>query len=128
MLPAAHRLTDPSSYRRVLRRGRRRASRTVVVTLAPPAPAAAEVPGPVRVGLVVSKAVGNAVVRNRVKRRLRHLAAARLGGLEPGTDLVVRALPASATASSARLGRDLDGCLERCLAPRDTPRDASVSR
>ncbi len=51
----------------------------------------------VRVGFVVSRAVGNAVTRNRVKRRLRHLANAQLEHTPPGTDLVVRALPRAAT-------------------------------
>ncbi len=41
-------------------------------------------PGPPsRAGFVVSKAVGNAVTRNRVKRRLRHLAAATRSGDPP---------------------------------------------
>jgi ribonuclease P protein component len=49
---------------------------------------------PARAGLVVSKAVGDAVARNRVKRRLRHLVRPRLGELE--ADVVLRALPAAA--------------------------------
>lgn len=66
-----------------------------------------------RVGFVVSKAVGNSVVRHRVSRRLRHLMADRLGTLPPGCALVVRALPPSADASSSELGADLDGALRR---------------
>lgn len=66
---------------------------------------------PVRVGLVVSKAVGPAVVRTRVKRRLRHLARERLSSLPGGSMLVLRANPAAAAASSAVLGADLDRCL-----------------
>ena len=66
---------------------------------------------PPRVGLVVSKAVGNAVTRTRVKRRLRAQMAALVGGLPGGTDVVIRANPASATATSAELG----GALRRCL-------------
>ena len=66
-----------------------------------------------RVGFVVSKAVGNAVVRNRVRRRLRHLCAQRLDALPPGSVFVVRALPPAATADSALLGRELDAALKR---------------
>lgn len=66
---------------------------------------------PAKVGLVVSRAVGGAVVRNRVARRLRHQVAERLDQLEPGTLLVIRAHPPAATATSARLGADLDACL-----------------
>jgi ribonuclease P protein component len=67
----------------------------------------------------VSKAVGNSVVRHGVVRRLRHVVAARLADLPPGSRLVVRALPASATASSAALAADLDAALRRALRGRD---------
>jgi ribonuclease P protein component len=53
------------------------------------------------------------VVRHTVQRRLRHLMRDRLGALEPGTLLVVRALPAAAGASSAQLGADVDAALRR---------------
>ncbi|MDR0960773.1 MAG: ribonuclease P protein component [Propionibacteriaceae bacterium] len=59
-----------------------------------------------RAGLIVSKQVGGAVVRNRVKRRLRHLVAPRLATLSVPTDIVIRALPASATEPQ-RLSRDI---------------------
>ncbi|RZS37596.1 ribonuclease P protein component [Herbihabitans rhizosphaerae] len=62
---------------------------------------------------MVSKAVGNAVVRHRVSRRLRHLMRDRLGTLPAGAALVVRALPPSATASSRQLGKDIDAALRR---------------
>jgi ribonuclease P protein component len=62
---------------------------------------------------VVSKAVGNAVIRNRVKRRLRHLARERLSSLPGSCMLVVRALPASAESSYTDLGADLDTVLAR---------------
>lgn len=68
--------------------------------------------GPAAAGFAVSRAVGTAVVRNRVKRRLRHLVASRLDRLPAGTCLVVRALPAAADASSAELESDLDAALE----------------
>ena len=77
-------------------------------------------PGPVRVGFTVSKAVGNAATRNRVKRRLRHLTREHLQALEglPGrAALVVRALPASAEASYAALGADLGRTLDRVSTP-----------
>jgi len=61
----------------------------------------------VRVGFVVAKPVGNAVMRNRVKRRLRHLVLAYLLDTPAGTDVVVRALPRAAT-HPAEVGRDLE--------------------
>jgi ribonuclease P protein component len=62
---------------------------------------------------VVSKAVGNAVVRHRVVRRLRHVVRDRLDAVQPGSTLVVRALPSAATAPSIDLGSDLDSALRR---------------
>lgn len=61
---------------------------------------------------MVSKAVGTAVVRNRVKRRLRHLVAAEFRELETPIDLVVRALPASVDGN---LAGDFDAALDQCL-------------
>ena len=63
---------------------------------------------PARVGFVVSKAVGSAVVRNTVRRRLRHLARGYLGSLPGGSLLIVRAAPRAATACQADLAADLD--------------------
>jgi ribonuclease P protein component len=54
--------------------------------------------GPTQVGFVVGKTVGNAVTRNRVRRRLRHLAAAELPRTTEPVSVVVRVLPRAATA------------------------------
>ena len=66
-----------------------------------------------RVGFVVSKAVGNSVVRHRVVRRLRALVATRLNAMPASTDLVIRANPAAASASSEALAAALDKALSR---------------
>lgn len=108
MLPPAARLRRSTDFRLVLRRGARAGRRRLVVH--------ALVPGPgdgARAGLVVNKAVGNAVVRHRVARRLRHLVAARLGTLPAHCALVVRALPPAAAATSAELAGDLDSALAK---------------
>ncbi|WCC79979.1 ribonuclease P protein component [Cutibacterium equinum] len=67
-----------------------------------------------RVGFVVSKAVGNAVTRNRVKRRLRHLCRPLVDELDDGTVVVVRALPPAATQPD-RVAKDLDGAWHQAL-------------
>ncbi len=67
---------------------------------------------PSRAGFIVSKAVGKAVVRNRVKRRLRHLAADALPSAPFGVDVVVRALPG---ADHADLGKDFGSAFGACL-------------
>ena len=66
-----------------------------------------------KVGFVVGRSVGGAVVRHRVQRQLRHLMRARLDRLPRGALVVVRALPAAAGTRSARLGEDLDAALRR---------------
>jgi len=68
-----------------------------------------------RVGLVVSRAVGPAVVRNRVKRRLRHAARGYLHTLPGGTLLVLRANPPAATASQADLAAELGTVIQVLL-------------
>ena len=100
MLPRTARLHESADFRRVTRSGVRSGRPTLVVHAADGSGAQS------RVGFVVSKAVGGAVVRNRVKRRLRYLVLAELAGGEVARDVVVRALPAAATAPS-RLEGDL---------------------
>ncbi|HEV2936064.1 MAG TPA: ribonuclease P protein component [Streptosporangiaceae bacterium] len=68
-----------------------------------------------RVGFVVSRAVGSAVTRNRVKRRLRELVRGYLQSLPGGSLLVVRANAAAAHASQADLAADLDLVIRRLL-------------
>ncbi|MGZ4437431.1 MAG: ribonuclease P protein component [Nocardioidaceae bacterium] len=122
MLTKAHRLTSSRGFVGTIRRGRRAGTKTLVLHLDCD-PGRGEDSGPL-VGFVVSKAVGNAVSRNQVKRRLRHLARERLSSLPGSCVLVVRALPGAARASSARLGADLDTALAR-LADRGRRTDAS---
>ncbi|PWJ26991.1 ribonuclease P protein component [Branchiibius hedensis] len=88
-------------------------------------------PGPTRVGFVVSKAVGDAVTRNRVKRILRHAVAARLAAVGDGQDIVIRALPAASAAvselGSRRLRAELDTLLDRLCDTSHAPSSALVA-
>ncbi|WP_159797871.1 ribonuclease P protein component [Puerhibacterium puerhi] len=113
MLPAAHRLRRPVDFGRTVRRGARAGRTTVVVHLLVD-DEGVETP---QVGFVVSKAVGNAVQRNLVKRRLRAVVRSLLtdspDGLPPRARAVVRALPASSTATYAQLSQDVSGALAK---------------
>ncbi|MCB7135768.1 ribonuclease P protein component [Cellulosimicrobium marinum] len=109
MLPAAHRMRRSVDFERAVRRGVRAGRSTVVVHLSDD-PQGDEPP---QVGFVVSKAVGNAVHRNLVKRRLRAATATRLSALPPRSRAVVRALPAAATATYEQLARDVSHGLAR---------------
>jgi ribonuclease P protein component len=70
---------------------------------------------PPRVGFVVSKSVGIAVVRNRVRRRLRSVVRGYLPALPGGSLLVVRAHPQAAIARQADLAADLDAVMGKLL-------------
>jgi ribonuclease P protein component len=74
-----------------------------------------------RAGFVVSKGVGNSVVRHAVARKLRHLVRPRLALLPHGAHLVVRALPGAGAATSTQLGADLDAALQRALRKAQGP-------
>ncbi|WP_421742616.1 ribonuclease P protein component [Cellulomonas sp.] len=109
MLSAAHRMRRAADFEQAVRRGARGGRDTLVVHLTTRTDHSPS--GPV-VGLVVSKAVGNAVTRNLVKRRLRELVRARLWSMPSDAGIVVRALPPSASQPYAQLGADLDAALE----------------
>ena len=89
-------------------------------------------PGPTRVGFVVSKAVGDAVTRNRVKRILRHALAARLAEIGDDQDLVVRALPAASAAvsvtGSRRLRAEVNTLVDRLCGSSPVRPPSLVSR
>ncbi|MFB9519472.1 MULTISPECIES: ribonuclease P protein component [Streptomyces] len=119
MLPTENRLRRREDFATAVRRGRRAGRPLLVVHLrssgATDPHAAGESTPPTRAGFVVSKAVGVAVVRNAVKRRLRHLMRDRIAELPPGSLVVVRALPGAGGADHAQLARDLDAALQRLL-------------
>lgn len=116
MLPAYHKMTSPVQFRRTIKHGQRAGTRTLVLHVWEDDGSVhiARQGGP-RIGLVVSKAVGNAVVRHRVSRRLRHVCREFLGELEPQYDVVIRALPSSGTATSEQLARDMRKALAKVL-------------
>ncbi|WP_410871570.1 ribonuclease P protein component [Nocardia sp. A7] len=129
MLPEPYRLHHRAEFSRTVRRGQRIGRRDLVVhalthgydDLAD-GDSLVRVGGP-RFGLIVSKAVGNAVVRHRVARRLRHMCAQVVDELPVGTDVVIRALPGAATADSAELLRQLRAGLRK-LGLRGEPEPA----
>jgi ribonuclease P protein component len=92
------------------------AGRPGLVMQAAPQP----VPGTeARVGFTASRRVGNAVVRNRAKRRLRAAAAAVLPQQgKAGTDYVLIARTDTGTRRYAELIADLEGALRQVGRPR----------
>jgi len=108
------RLRKHAQYCRVQSKGRRIGGKFVLVIFAPSSFLS------VRFGLTVSKRVGNAVVRNKVKRRLRDILRHHktvLGGL----DVVWIARQEAAKASYKDLQQDVLMLMERILRSRECP-------
>lgn len=103
-LPEVETLHNSREFRRVLHEGIRRRRGGIVVVRSPGRDDRA------RFGLVVSKGSGNAVVRNRIKRRLRHAVAGLR--LEPGYDYVIIASREVADIPFPRLVRWLSDAME----------------
>lgn len=112
MLPAAARLRRRSDFAEVVRRGRRTARGPLVFHYAPPV---SDEAAPACAGFVVGKVVGGAVVRNRVRRRLREVVRARLAALPPGSRLVVRAQPGADALSYAAIADLVDRALPKLV-------------
>jgi len=69
-----------------------------------------------KVGLIISRSVGSAVQRHQLARRLRHVARGLVKGLQRSEQVVIRALPSSRAAGSARLEEELRAGLRRIEA------------
>lgn len=114
MLPEPNRLRRHSDFALTVKRGRRSGRRDVVVHAFDHASTGELVRcGGPRFGLVVSKAVGPAVIRHRVARRLRHICVDLMDRVPDGTDVVIRALPGAAAADSRVLDEQVRSLLRR---------------
>ena len=116
-LPPQRRVLRTGEFARIERQGARAAGKLLVLI------ARVRRDGrPGRVGFTVSKKVGNAVVRNGVRRRLKELVRRRKHWLH-ARDLVIVAKPEAATAPGAALLAELSSLLERVSGARP-PRNA----
>ena len=110
MLPAQYRMTRSTEFGATVNHGVRAVQPDIVVHACrcddtdPRGP---------KVGLVVAKTVGGSVHRHRVARRLRHVARSVIADLDPADRVVIRALPSSRYAISARLEQQLRVALKR---------------
>lgn len=97
MLPKENRLTRPRDFARARRFGRSSGSQLLILYALPTQSIDR------RIGFSVSKRVGKATIRNRVKRRLREAVRSQLATVPPGYDLVFIARPPSAEATYRQL-------------------------
>ena len=96
--PRARRLTRSAEFARVRTEGKAQRGGFMVLGFLEMKTAA-----PFRAGFVTSKRVGGAVVRNRVRRRLREIVRRHQHELRPGLWMVIVARPAAANATSRAL-------------------------
>ena len=66
-----------------------------------------------RIGLTVSKKIGKAVVRNKIRRRMREIFRLNNGNMRQGYDLILVARTRAVSADYRRLESDVLSCCER---------------
>jgi ribonuclease P protein component len=85
--------------------------------------------GLARLGFTVSKKVGNAVERNRVRRRLREAVRLSAGeGLRGDHDYVLVGRRAALTLPFARIRQELEQAIGRAHSPRPAPKSSAAGR
>ena len=99
-----YRLQKNRAFQYVYRKGHSTACRDLVLLRAPGRE--------LKVGFSVSKKVGNAVIRNRIKRRLRECFRPHLGDVKPGLYVIV-ARPSAAEATFQSLQKDVRYLLKK---------------
>lgn len=130
MLASSNRMRRKTEFGEALRHGRRASARRLNAYLAASthevdAVGSQSTP---RIGFIVSRTVGPAVVRNRVRRRLRALARDRIADLPDTGLLVIRAHPPAASAAYEELRSDLEHVLTRLLVPESSDVGTGSSR
>ena len=110
-LRRVQRLRSPRDFQRVRAQGRRVSGALLLLGYA--TRGESDNSGLTRIGFSVSRRVGGAVVRNRVKRRLREVMRRKLARIAPGYDLVITARPGAADARMETLEQEVAGLLAR---------------
>jgi ribonuclease P protein component len=113
--PKTARIRKRSEYLAIQGKGRKLQTENFVVFVAasPSRPV-----GDGRVGITVSKRVGQAVVRNRVKRILREVYRRRRGQFPPGMDIVFVAKRSAAGLDFACAEQEIERLCERYFSRR----------
>jgi ribonuclease P protein component len=113
-LRPSERLRHPREFQHVFRYGKKLVTPTFILHILPTSASCS------RLGMAVSKRVGNAVVRNRVKRLMRELFRQHKAVFQPTCDVVFVARHHAAEASLEELTRQFLSLLRRCQFSQDT--------
>jgi len=108
--PRTARLLRSSEFERVYREGRRRASRQFAVFAR--ATAAGQ---PTRFGVSVKRALGTAVTRNRIRRRIREIVRRERNELPAGWDVVIHPRASVAEAEFKALSGELAALIRSAM-------------
>jgi ribonuclease P protein component len=108
LLSARYRLRKNAQFKYVYSKGRSCANSTLTLIYVKSGP-----PGSLRVGFSVSRKVGKAVVRNRIKRLMREACRKLLPEIRTGHMLVFVARPPSADSDFAAIGSSIGRLLEK---------------
>lgn len=103
----------PADFRAIVRRGRRVTTSSAVYYRRPTGAS-----DPLRIGVIVSRAVGGAVERNRVRRRLKALGRGLVDAGRRGEDVVIRVLPGKTPHSWDSLSADMHDVLDSPVVTR----------
>lgn len=112
-LPHEWRLVRRAEFEAVYRGGRRRTSATFVVFLRPNGSEKT------RFGMSVKKALGNAVARNRIRRRVREALRLHREEIVPGWDVVIHPNRTAGTMEFAKLEAELLALMPRKAQARE---------
>jgi len=115
-------LRNRAEFDAVYRHGRRRSSRQFIVFVA------ANGLGESRLGMSVGRALGGAVVRNRIRRRVREILRLGRGEIPTGWDIVVHPRASVRTARFSELREELTTLLRNSLGPGSVPSSGEKSK
>ena len=112
-LPREYRVARRAEYDVVYREGKRRSSREFTLFVRPNGLEHS------RFGWSIKKALGSAVRRNRIRRRLREILRLHRQEISPGWDIVIHPRSSAATVDFSELTRELLKLIPR--SPANTP-------
>jgi ribonuclease P protein component len=110
-LPRDCRVVRRAEYDAVYREGRRRSSREFTIFVRPNGLQSS------RFGWSIKKALGSAVRRNRIRRRLREILRLHRQEIAPGWDIVIHPRSSAATADFSALTQELLKLIPRASTP-----------